>query len=266
MPAKYNTWLWRIDAPAAAGPGYLFGTTHLFHPSVYEWAAPARAAIDRSTLFAAEYDLAQSDRLQAGLLTLPTADLRAGLGEERYRKANRIAATALGLSLDRLPPAPPIFLLSILTRQLLQLSNGRNLDDELYSYATRQNLRTTGLESIERQLEILQAMDVAGQLRQIRSLLRHPARHRRRFQKTIERYQRGRMIELYRSVRASLGKDRHPLLYERNRRMSTRFLALAENECLFAAVGAGHLWGKYGMLRLLKQAGSRLTPLPKTFQ
>lgn len=265
MPASYNTWLWRIELPAAAGPSYLFGTTHLFHPGVFEWAPPARRAIEECTVFAAEYDLAQADQLNARLAQLPTTDLRAVLGEHKYRKANRMATQALGMALDHLPPVPPIFLLSIMTRQLLQLSDGRNLDDELYQHACAQGLRTTGMESIERQIEILQRIDVDSQIHQIRSLLRHPARHRRRFHKTIERYEQGNMKELYRSVKNSLGRDRKNLLYDRNRRMSQSFLERCRGEQLFAAVGAGHLWGGAGMLRLLKAAGGKVTPIPKSF-
>ncbi len=266
MPAAYDTWLWRVELPAAAGPCYLFGTTHLYHPSVFEWAEPARLAIEQCSCFAAEYDLADTNRLNEYIARLPTTELRTALGERAYRKANRMAALSLGMTLDRLPPAPPVFLLSILTRQLLQLTDGRNLDDELYRHAVAHELRTAGLETIERQLNILDQIDTHNQIRQIHALLRNPARHRRRFLQTIDRYQRGAMRELYRSVKNSLGGERQHLLYDRNRRMAQRFVELARGERLFAAVGAGHLWGGKGMLRFLKIAGqARLTPIAKDF-
>jgi uncharacterized protein YbaP (TraB family) len=233
---------------------------------VFEWAEPARNAIEQCRSFAAEYDLADTSRLNDHIARLPATELRTALGERAYQKANRMAALSLGMSLDHLPPAPPVFLLSILTRQLLQLTAGRNLDDELYQHAVAHELRTFGLESIERQLEILDQIDTDNQIRQLRSLLRNPARYRRRFRQTIDHYRRGAMRELYRSVKNSLGKERQHLLYDRNRRMARRFVELARGERLFAAVGAGHLWGGKGMLRFLKTtAQGRLTPLPKDF-
>jgi uncharacterized protein YbaP (TraB family) len=51
------------------------------------------------------------------------------------------------------------------------------------------------------------------------------------------------------------------LLYERNTIMAERFAEIARQESLFCAVGAGHLSGKKGLLRLLKKEGFKVRPI-----
>ena len=51
---------------------------------------------------------------------------------------------------------------------------------------------------------------------------------------------------------------RRVLIFARNARMAERFDELAREQALFAAVGAAHLPGGKGMLRLLKHRGWRV--------
>ena len=59
---------------------------------------------------------------------------------------------------------------------------------------------------------------------------------------------------LHLAKRSSRGL-RSLLIYERNERMAARFAELAFEKTTFAAVGAAHLDGKKGLLRLLKMGG-----------
>ena len=54
---------------------------------------------------------------------------------------------------------------------------------------------------------------------------------------------------------------RKVLLYDRNQTMVHQFMEFAQYNSIFAAVGAGHLAGAKGMLRLLKQKGYQVRPV-----
>jgi uncharacterized protein YbaP (TraB family) len=54
---------------------------------------------------------------------------------------------------------------------------------------------------------------------------------------------------------------RSALIYRRNQHMARAFADIAREKPLFCAVGAGHLPGGKGMLRLLKQRGFRIEPI-----
>ena len=45
------------------------------------------------------------------------------------------------------------------------------------------------------------------------------------------------------------------MLYQRNVVMTDRFFKIIQEKSIFCAIGAGHLGGKQGVLRLLKQRG-----------
>jgi uncharacterized protein YbaP (TraB family) len=51
---------------------------------------------------------------------------------------------------------------------------------------------------------------------------------------------------------------RKALLFDRNKIMARRFAEMARQNSLFCAVGAGHLAGQKGMLRLLKKQGFKV--------
>jgi uncharacterized protein YbaP (TraB family) len=54
---------------------------------------------------------------------------------------------------------------------------------------------------------------------------------------------------------------RKMMLYHRNEVMAGRIAALARQQSLFAAIGAGHLLGGKGVLRLLKKEGLKVVPV-----
>jgi Uncharacterized protein conserved in bacteria len=77
----------------------------------------------------------------------------------------------------------------------------------------------------------------------------------------LARYAQGDIQGLYKSAKKDAKGMRKVLLYRRNRLMAKRFAEIASREPLFCAVGAGHLAGGKGMLRLLKNAGFSLRPV-----
>ena len=66
---------------------------------------------------------------------------------------------------------------------------------------------------------------------------------------------------LYIYTKKSLGKSRNHLLYKRNERLADRMVTIGKESSLFAAVGAAHLWGKFGVIRLLKKKGFQVKPV-----
>ena len=74
-------------------------------------------------------------------------------------------------------------------------------------------------------------------------------------------YRNGAVRELYKAAKKDAKGMRKILLFERNVMMVSRFVKIARENSLFCAVGAGHLAGKKGMLRLLKKEGFHIHPV-----
>ena len=71
-------------------------------------------------------------------------------------------------------------------------------------------------------------------------------------------YRNANLASLYKAAKKDAKGMRNKLLFERNKIMARRFAEIAHNESLFCAVGAGHLSGQKGMLRLLKKQGFKV--------
>ena len=75
-------------------------------------------------------------------------------------------------------------------------------------------------------------------------------------------YQQGDIQRLYKAAKKDAKGMRKVLLFDRNILMAERFSEIAREKTLFCAVGAGHLPGQKGMLRLLKKDGFTVEAVP----
>lgn len=153
----------------------------------------------------------------------------------------------------------PLIAMSTLINKLLSPSMPA-LDQYLWSEAKRCGIPTGGLESASKQAEILKALPYEYQLKQLRNLLSNVTSHSRKQRKLIAAYSRGDLTYLYKASSASLGHMRGLLLYNRNAYMADEIDQHARSETgrLFFSIGAGHLPGLKGVLRLLKTMGYKL--------
>ena len=74
-------------------------------------------------------------------------------------------------------------------------------------------------------------------------------------------YQKANIKKLYKKVKKSSKGMRQLMIYNRNQNMADRLADFAAQHAICAAVGAGHLSGKRGVLNLLKQKGFELKPI-----
>ena len=85
--------------------------------------------------------------------------------------------------------------------------------------------------------------------------------HGYEIRKMTRQYEEANIQQLYKSVRKSAKGLRKLLLYNRNIIMADRIAEMAAEQSICVAIGAGHLGGSKGVLRLLKQRGLKLSPV-----
>lgn len=249
---------------------YLFGTVHSDRPEVLDLPSPVRRAIDRSRVHAFELDLRALDPQAISRLmrsgdepgldqTLPPGLWRRAADAARERGLPARAAAAMEpwalAILLALPPTDP----------------RRVLDHALQHSARAAGDRVIGLESAQEQLSIFDELDRSRQL----DLLRQ----------AVGQVETGEAQRLYDALLdAWLARDlariaelaqRHPalpdpgdndalmdrLLRQRNERMVRRMQPMLAEGDAFIAVGAMHLIGEKGLVRLLQRRGYSLRPL-----
>jgi uncharacterized protein YbaP (TraB family) len=249
--------LWRIT-PKSGGPvSYLFGTMHVRDLRAFQWLEPAKVCIGRCDVFATEFDFSDTDHAAVeAVLQLPADQtLDVLLKRGTWKNLQFYCQKKLGISAENMLHQHPMTVSMALTNALLADEAARSLDETLWEYARALGKPTTGVETFDEQLQTLKNISFEQHLKSLTWLLKNYNRQKRRLKKMLRWYQSGDLQQLYQAAKKDARGMRRIMLYERNQIMTHRFAEIATERSLFCAVGAGHLAGEKGMLRMLKKQG-----------
>jgi uncharacterized protein YbaP (TraB family) len=93
------------------------------------------------------------------------------------------------------------------------------------------------------------------QLKGLKDMALNFGRYRRNLKRTAELYMESDLSKITKKAKSTAAGMRKLLLYDRNILMADKIAEIASEKSLFAAIGAGHLGGKKGVLYLLKKKG-----------
>ncbi|MCC6461232.1 MAG: TraB/GumN family protein [Saprospiraceae bacterium] len=255
-----NSLLWRLSPPSGGPDSYLFGTMHVRDLRAFQWLDLAQKCLSHCSVFATEFDFSETDPAAvASVLKLPEGtSLDQWVKPGVWKRLDRQCRKKLGVPVEQLRFQHPMSIAMLLTGTLLQQESDRSLDETLWAYARGLDKTTTGVETFEEQLQTLQKMPFQYHIDNLIWLLKNYGRQKRRLKKMLHWYAEGDVQQLYQAARKDAKGMRNLLLYERNILMAKRFQSIANETSLFCAVGAGHLAGQKGLLRMLKKAGFKI--------
>lgn len=249
--------LYQITHPSTSKISYVFGTMHVSTKEAFTYYGVACEAIKQSQCFAAEIDFSDP-----GIASMSSLFYMKGLtrisdhiGRNKWSKMCKQIQKSFEVDLNVYDRMLPMFAVNQILSGLLPNDRDQPLDHALYQFALERQVRVDGLESLERQYDIVNQLDLKTQLVQIKSLSRNPNKSRQKIFRLNRLYAEGDIKMLYHLGRRSLGRFRNVLLVERNILMTTKMIQIMEDESIFAAVGVAHLYGQKGMLKLLKEGG-----------
>ncbi|MBM3482292.1 MAG: TraB/GumN family protein [Alphaproteobacteria bacterium] len=256
---------------AGVAPSHVFGTMHSSHPSVLKLSPAVTKALKASRALLVE--VVQNEALDSTLAremvlndgrTLPDV-----IGSELMAQVTE-AAKDYGLPPENLKLSRPwaiMFMFSVPKSEMeRELSGQRELDEALQNYATKQGKLVLGLEQAEELTRFLSGLPDADQAAMLRMTLLHHADIEQVFNDIREAYLKGNLDRLHAmSQELAAGEDtrlndlfERELIDARNARMAERMMPEIRQGGAFVAVGALHLSGERGILRLLEDAGFRV--------
>jgi len=258
--------LWKIETPGAP-PSHLFGTFHSSDPRVVTLPCPVRRTFDGAASYTMEMIMNGT-----GLVSMAEAmffsdgrTLKQVLGDALYRETldamHLEAAQTAGI--DNMKPWAIMMFFSS-PRQ----GRGLFLDLALQLDATRLNKPTYGLESMQEQIEVFNGMRIEDQVVMLRDTLQSRRLLAGIMEELTQLYLRRDLAglvalsEKYRPEDSRVHRElMDRLLTRRNHNMATRMTERLKEGNAFIAVGALHLPGEHGLLRLLSDAGYRVSPV-----
>jgi len=262
--------LWRVSKPGVAA-SHVFGTMHIADPRVLLIPDAVMQALAQAKTYAMEiqFNPAVEARFFEAAQFEDSRRLEPMIGAEAYAQVR----TNLRLRevpeeiIARMKPWAALANLTVTPEDYAQST----LDQKLYALARARRLRTFGLEGIEEQIAVFDGIPLDTQV----ALLKHGLAEREHFvgliepaiqawlkrdlalldavhQRTITRFPQ--MAEHYRALTRHIVENRSVVMAHR------LFLPLARGS-VFVAIGADHLYGEKGVLRLLQKQGYRVTPV-----
>lgn len=293
--------LWVVEGDT---PVYLFGTIHVPDPRVLDLPDVVDKAFAASNIFYAELDMAPGSMASVQhLLLLPDdQSLDEIVGQALFDRLTpfMVRAGLPALVLQRLKPW--VVAVRLLAQALMpeepeeEAEEGSEADAEeppreamdmtLYRNAVAAKKVTGGLETLEEQIHVFDALEAADQVEMIESFLvvledrggedeadEEASELVDGYEELVRLYLAGDVEGLGRAIHEmaegdseALRKFIHRMFDERNVRMAERILKYRESaggKTLFVAVGAGHYAGKTGILALLREKGETVRRIEK---
>jgi uncharacterized protein YbaP (TraB family) len=263
MPSS-GSLLWQLTPPDAPAPSFLFGTMHVRDQRAFAGLGQVYEAIEACDGFALEIDLNQGGHTpDPELFRLPGQNrLTDYISPRQFKRLRTILHKAFGIDIAFFTHFRPLLLIELLTERILQEEQPLFLDAHLWDYATERGKVTSGIESREEQETLLQRIPLEVQVRMLLDIGRRVRHFRRQLNHMTALYEAGDLKRLYQVSRHSAGELRKSMLFDRNHIMASRIAPLIAGQPTFIAVGAAHLWGGKGILRLLKLQDIRIKPVP----
>jgi len=254
--------LWSVSSDKQ-GSGFLYGTMHLKHRAAFYYADKAIRYLETCDAFASEMPLDDLAGIgQNNSFWLPNGtSLQTYLSADKYDKIRKILLKAFSIDLQFFHRFRPFLLTSVIADKVLIPGHEQSLDQFLWDQAATVGKKMGGLETQEEQMEIMEKIPLPLQMRMLKNIARNPNRYRRQIIQMARLYEQGLTQRLYQSSKRQLGGLKRILLYDRNLLMSERMISSLKEQRTFAAVGAAHLFGSRGILRLLKHRGYRVFPV-----
>jgi uncharacterized protein YbaP (TraB family) len=262
---------WKLEKDGETA-GYLLGTIHSEDPRVLEFSAEFLEQLKSCDVYAMEMvrDVPTLHQLTEYMNFQDGTTLESIIGTERFKKLIEV------MSPYRLPPDFMAHMkpwAAMMTLSTPPPKTGFFMDLSLSLRASGNSIDVVGLETLQQQLSFLEDMPEAMQVRLLDQAIAEAGRVEDMQREMVDAYLHNDLQKLQSITDEELlagGDEIHSYFYqhgieERNQRILVSLLSLLESRKVFVAVGALHLPGEQGLLRLLSNSGYGLAAMPMPF-
>ena len=253
--------LWKISGNHLDADSYLYGTIHVKDKRAFEFMDSVLPAFEKCDITALEVDLSQENILELSqrMIIPDNGTLHDLFTPEEYDIIKTVVEETTGMDVSFFDRLKPIAILSLILNFQFANDVDVSVDEYFYSKANDSGKKIIGIETFEEQLEVLDSIPnsfIIDYFKDIDSA-------KDDLEEIIELYRKADLEKLFKVMQRDksmvmLQKD---MVTDRNIKMAGRISELIREQSAFIAVGAGHLPGKKGIIRLLKEEGYKVEPV-----
>ena len=263
--------LWEISGNGLIKPSYLYGTIHMICKDDATLGDSLIAAIQRSDRVYFEVDM---DNLMEMLSALKDFKMRNDttladlLSKEDYEKVKVYMESKGGpLPFSKLETYKPMLASSLLMESGIGCEESVAMEQLIMEEAKKSKKRIEGLETMSYQASIFDSIPYKLQAEQLLKYVNDDgskSQADKQFEEMIEAYKAQdieKLGEFVQTEDGGLGNYEDILIYNRNRNWVEKLKKIMPDKSLTIAVGAGHLAGEKGLIKLLRKAGYTVKPV-----
>lgn len=265
-PAK-SSLLWKIEGNGIKNPSYLFGTMHIIEKDYFYFPSSLEKIVNKSSVLVMEI-AGIPDQMEAMQYLL----LKEGTFFDYFTPAQK--DTILAWAQDKMKMDEKTFTTSFskfkpfvvlqTATQMQFMGKTESYEMTLQQLATQKKIKMEGLETIADQMKIFDDLTKEQQAEMVMSGIRDEEKSKDQMKTMQQIYSRQNIDSLYSLVHSEggvLAEEQNAFLDQRNRNWIPKIIQYAAKGKAFIAVGAGHLGGENGVIRLLEKEGYKVTPV-----
>lgn len=266
MPYKPSL-LWEITKEDQE-TSYLFGTLHLAIERFDVLQKAIEPFIDACKICALEINLEHASQFDIKELhSIPQGiNVHDFIPEKKWNLMQNQIQKNVNLDIDQMKTLQPFIILNLVLQQMFNHENTKILDEWIFENAQNSSKILTGLEDLKEHYNILHKIPLKIQYELIMNSFFQYSNFKKKMKALIESYLQQDIKNMYHQAKNFSSSAKKILLKERNLSMTDRFDQLMQQNSTFAAVGAGHLYGQFGLISLLKKNSYRIKPIKLNFQ
>lgn len=262
-PAQ-SSLLYEVSGNALEQPSYLFGTIHLMCPDDIQLSETLREKLMTTEQLVLELDFDEpgfTQEMQQSAMLPEGETLRDLMGEEDFALVSQFFQDSLMLPTQMLERFNPIALYGVMAMQIMHCQPG-SFEASLAQLAQENEQEILGLETIDEQKAAFNRIPEEAQIELITEAIREYDKSANELRTLIRAYLAQDIDQIQEVSRESSdrieGMEQY-LLIDRNRAWVPAMEEMMPEKSTFFAVGAGHLGGDEGLLKLLEEAGYTVT-------
>jgi uncharacterized protein len=264
-PMQESSLLWKIEGPGIKKGCYLFGTMHLISKDKFYFPEKLKKIVERSEALMMELPGLPNQMEAMKYVTLKEGSFFDYFTPEQTDSILVWAKEELNMSEETfrstMTKMKPFVVVQMAT-QMHFIGKTESYEMTLNKIALDRGMEIMGLETIADQMSIFDNLTKEQQNRMVMDGIREGDKALELTQTMQDLYVRQHVDSLYMMIQSEggvLSEEQSSFLDERNQKWIPKIIEACKKKKVFIAVGAGHLGGPEGVIRLLEKAGYTVT-------
>lgn len=261
--------LYQIYGLGLSQPSYLFGTIHIMNNDDFAIGKNVEKKLKSASKLVMELDLGEADLadLAAKSLFPEGKSIQDYISEEDYDILKTFFADSIGVD-------PMVFEMAyakmkpIFMEQLIYFKyvgeNPSSYENSFTEIAENKEIAIVGLETFNEQLALLNEFPLEEQIQHLLHTVKHYSQESKNMDTLFDLYINQDIEGIFQFATSSediSDEFEETLIYKRNKKWIPKITDLISQNSSFIAVGAGHLGGPQGLIKLLKDKGYTVEPI-----